>query len=99
MEHPSPSSSVLPAWVAPVAAGVVAVAVTLALLGVVPWELRHQRLVGAFHDGHVWAFDHLARMLVGLEPLSGQTSRIGYPGPVLGRFIGWVPALLAAPRR
>ncbi len=98
---PAAASSPPREWVArlapPVAAVVVALGCTLLLLGLAPWELQHQRVVGAFHDGHVWAFEHIARMLVGAESLGGETTRIGFPGPVLARFIGWVPAFLAAP--
>jgi hypothetical protein len=82
---------------APALAALVATGLVLGLLGLWPWELAGTRLVGAFHDGHVWAFEHVARGLVGLEPASGVTERIGYPGPVLARFIAWLPALVVAP--
>ncbi len=87
----------LSALTAPGTAMLVALAITLWLLGLAPWDLADTRIVSAFHDGHVWAFDHIARMLVGSEGHGGVTERIGYPGPVLARFIGWAPALMAAP--
>ncbi len=87
----------LRAVVAPLTAAALSLVVTLWLLGLSPLDLADSRVVSAFHDGHVWAFDHIFRMLIGIEAHDGVTERIGYPGPVLVRFIAWAPALLAAP--
>jgi hypothetical protein len=89
---PWPTGLLPPALVALVATGL-----TLALLGLAPWELGGTRVVSAFHDGHVWAFEHIWRMILGSEAHDGVTTRIGYPGPVLVRFIAWAPALMVAP--
>ncbi len=99
MASPSPAAPVGAgrAWPAGAVAFLAGSLLTLLVLGVAPWELAGTRIEGAFHDGHVWAFEHVAHMLTGQEPLSGVTTRVGYPGPVLARFIGWFPALLAAP--
>lgn len=50
---------------------------------------------GAFQLPHLWAFDHVARMMWGELPWSTTTDRIGFPGPVEARFIAWVPMLAA----
>ena len=96
-DPPSPHPRAVRALAAPVLAALVAVGATLWLLGLSPWDLVDSRIVSAFNDGHVWAFEHIAGMLVGSEAHGGVTHRIGYPGPVLVRFIAWAPALLAAP--
>ena len=53
--------------------------------------------VGAFHDGHVWCFDHIAKMLTGQEPWGVTTDRIGWPGTAQLQLIAWLPAVLATP--
>lgn len=73
-----------------------AVAVVSALLWPLPTHLRTHHVLGAFHDGHVWCFDHIFRMLTFDQPWSLSTGRMGHPGPVDARFIAWVPALAAA---
>lgn len=59
----------------------------------------HLRILGAFHDGHVWAFDRMARGILGQEPLGLTTPMAAFPGRLDIRYIAWVPALLALPFR
>lgn len=94
---PEPTPSRLQLLAPPALAALLAMGITAWLLGLAPWELDDTRVVSAFHDGHVWAFDQVWRMLIGSEEHGGVTTRIGYPGPVQLRLIGWFPALLAAP--
>jgi hypothetical protein len=75
----------------------VAVAVVAALLWPLPLHLLDQRPLSAFHDGHVWAFRHVARLLVGRDAWSMTVPDVGYPDTALTRYIAWLPAVLAAP--
>jgi len=78
-------------------AAVVATVVTAALHRPLLDELTTARAGTAFHDGHIWAFDHISRMLLGDRPLSQLTDAIGYPATVRAPAIAWLPALAAAP--
>ncbi len=82
---------------APAVAAVVVTGFTAAIHGPLLGQLRTARALSPFHDGHIWAFDHIARMLGGGRPLSTLTDAIGYPDTVHAPTIAWVPALLAAP--
>ena len=73
--------------------------VVLALHWPLPLHLRSQHVLGAFHAGHVWCFDHIARMVTLQEPWALSTGRIGFPLQGDTRFIAWAPALLAVPLR
>ncbi|MCB9791258.1 MAG: hypothetical protein H6741_00890 [Alphaproteobacteria bacterium] len=53
----------------------------------------------AFHPGHAWLFDHVARVLSGERPASLVTDRLAWPVGAELRPIAWGPALLAAPLR
>lgn len=81
--------------------GALAFALTLGLAVGLNWplalHLSTARAPGAFHDGHVWCFRQMARMLVGLEPFSSVTADAGFPWAVDMRFIGWGAGLVAAP--
>ncbi len=64
-----------------------------------PLHLRTSAAEGVFHDGHVWAFDQMARMATGdLEPYL-RTSQAGFPKVPEARFIAWAPALAVVPFR
>lgn len=60
-------------------------------------DLRVLRPVGAFHDGHVWAFSHMAGQLTGALPLDPWTDRIGYPDRWHAALIAWGGGILATP--
>jgi hypothetical protein len=50
-----------------------------------------------FHDGHLWAFDHIARMAL-VDP--GQlmdSPRLGFPQTMRLRFLSWPLALMGVP--
>lgn len=49
----------------------------------------------AFHSGHAWMFDHLARIALGERPLSWQTDALAFPAGAELRPIALAPALLA----
>lgn len=68
---------------------------TAALHHPLAWHLDDLQVVGSFHDGHAWAFDHIARMISGEIPFSTTTDRIGFPERVSVRFVAWAPALVA----
>jgi hypothetical protein len=87
-----------PALLAGCAMGI-AVAITASLHGDPVGALRGERVIGAFHDSHVWCFDHIFRMITGDVPRSGSTDKLGWPEPVALPLVAWVPALLAAPLR
>ncbi|MCB9760621.1 MAG: hypothetical protein H6739_12335 [Alphaproteobacteria bacterium] len=77
----------------------VATAVTLALHHPVLPLARTHVPVSAFHPGHVFIFDHIARMVTGDAPWSLVTERLAYPVGAELRPIAWVPALLTLPFR
>ena len=52
-----------------------------------------------FHDGHVWAFDQIARMVTGDLPFYTHTNQTGFPRSPEARFIAWSAALAAIPFR
>ncbi len=91
------------AWPLPALAGwaalaaIATLAVTCALHRPLLASPGDTRAATAFHDGHIWAFDHIARMVGGDRPLSTLTDAIGYPETVRAPAIAWAPALLAAP--
>lgn len=78
-------------------AALVATVITAVLHRPLLGELTTSRALTPFHDGHIWAFDHIAKMLFGDRPLSQLTDAIGYPDTVRAPAIAWLPALLAAP--
>jgi len=78
---------------------VVLVALTAALHAPVLADLSNLRILGAFHDGHVWAFDRIAHLITGEEPWSRTTAMAAFPGKLDIRYLAWVPALLALPFR
>ncbi len=65
------------------------------LYGPMTLHLDAWSATGAFMDGHVWAFDHIHRMLSGEVPWSKQTDRLGFPNWPILQFIAWAPAVLA----
>lgn len=87
-------------WIwAPLVGFLAALALTAAFQWPVPLHLRTHYVVAAFNGDHVWAFDHIARMLTGQEPLSTQIDDLGFPEPRDARLILWVPSVLAMPLR
>ncbi len=82
-------------------APVLAFGLALAFVSWLLWPLAlhpgTHHAVGAFHDGHVWCFDHIARMLTGELALEPTTRRIGWPGVSQLQLIAWLPAVLAVP--
>lgn len=89
----------LSAAIAALVTFVAAVAVTCALHWPLPQNLDSYQTLSAFHDGHIWCFDYIARMVAGEIPWKHVTREIGYPEWVELRFIVWLPALLAIPFR
>jgi len=77
----------------------IAVGVACALHWPLPLALGSWQSVAAFHDGHVWCFDYIAKMVTGEVGWSHLTRVIGYPELVELRFITWLPALVALPLR
>ena len=82
-----------------VAAFVVAVGITCWLHWPQPLALDRYQSLSAFHDGHVWCFDYIARMVTGEVSWDHTTREIGHPERVELRFITWLPAVLAMPLR
>ncbi len=58
-----------------------------------------QHVIGAFHDGHVWGFDQVVRLLTGSESAWRTTERLGWPHTVALPLVAWVPAVCVAPAR
>jgi len=79
--------------------GLICLTISVALHWPLPLHLTDYHTISNFNDSHVWAFDQMARMVVGNEPFSVTTFAAGYPGRYPAPFIGWVPALLAMPFR
>jgi len=85
--------------VALLAAFVVGTAITCALFWPLPMVLDSQRPLGVFHDGQIWAFDHMVDQLSGEVSRSSWTFRIGYPDSRFTAFVGWGAAAYIAPLR
>ncbi|MCB9760623.1 MAG: hypothetical protein H6739_12345 [Alphaproteobacteria bacterium] len=82
-----------------IALALVATGVTLALHHPVLPLARTHVPISAFHPGHVFIFDHIARMVTGDAPWSLVTERLAFPRGAALRPIAWGPALLALPFR
>lgn len=85
---------------APVTAAMaVATMYTIRFHGTMPADLDHRLMAGAFHWGHVWCFDHVYRMVAGLDAWGVQTTRLGFPLTGAARCLALTPALAVAPAR
>lgn len=89
----------LRAFFAALALAFTLVLITAALHAPLLHDIRGLRVLGAFHDGHVWAFDRIAHIVTLQEPLALTTSLAAFPGSLDIRYLAWVPALLALPFR
>ncbi len=78
---------------------VLATIFTIRFHGRMPADLDHRMLAGGFHWGHVWCFDHVWRMVAGLDAWGVNTTRLGFPLTGAARCLALTPALLVAPSR
>ena len=56
-------------------------------------------VMGSFNAGHIWAFDHIARMVTGAHPWTTATDRVGYPAEFTMELVNWGPSILVVPIR
>ena len=54
-------------------------------------------ILGRFHAGHVWGFDHAAALLTGEAPWTVTSTRLAFPDRPAVALVGWVPASLVTP--